>query len=79
MNEESDEVHPTIYVKVSPHVSQKWLRFDEDTNVCKFSKCAKQYDLQQRAKASAIIGKAMVCAVSPPLLQMLAGYCRTIT
>ena len=69
----------TIAVKVSPCMSQKWLRFGKDTNMCEFTKCTRQYDLQQRAKARAIIGKAIVCAASPPLLQTLAGYCRTIT
>ena len=67
-----------LYVKDCPHMSQKWLRFNEDMNVCKFTKCARQYNLQQRAKASAIIGKAIVHAASPPLLQMLVGYCRMV-
>ena len=47
-------------VKESPHMPQKQLRFDEDTGVCKFTKCTQQYSLQKRADASAIIGSSIV-------------------
>ena len=63
-------------VKDHPHVPQKWLWFDADTFMWEFTKHARQYDLQQKSKATALIGKAIVCAMSPPKLQMLAGYCR---
>ena len=43
--------------------------------VCKFMKFAKKYH-QQVEEECANIGRLTVCAASPPLLQMLAEYCR---
>ena len=55
---------------------QKWLQFDKDTSICEFTKHVLQYDLQKKQEASAIIGNAIVHAVSPPTWQTLVGYCR---
>ena len=58
-------------------MSQKWLRFGDDVGVHNFMKFAKKYHLQQEEEC-ANIGRLTVCATSPPLLQMLAEYCRKI-
>ena len=65
-------------VKISPCRPQKWPQEDGDTGIREFTKCTRQYDLQQKNKASALIGKAIVCAMSPTKLQMLVGYCRVV-
>ena len=64
-----------LFVKISPRVSQKWLRIDIDVGVHDFRKFAKKYH-QQVEEESAKIGRLTVCATSPPLLQMLVEYCR---
>ena len=68
----------TSTVKISPHMSQKWLRFDDNTGAHEFMKFAKKYH-QQEKEECANIGRLTVCAVSPPLIQTLAEYCRKIT
>ena len=54
-------------VKVSPHVSQKRLRFGNNVGKCKFIKFAKKY-YQQQEEECASIGRIVVCAMSPPRL-----------
>ena len=56
-------------------MSQKQLRFGNDVGKCEFIKFAKKYH-KQVGEESASIGRLTVCAASPPLLQMLAEYCR---
>ena len=65
-------------VKISPHMSQKWLRFGNNVGAHDFMKFTKKYH-QQIKEESANIGRITVCAMSPPLLQMLAEYCRKTT
>ena len=65
-------------VKISPHMSQKRLRFGDDVGACDFMKFAKRYH-QQQEEECANIGRITVRAMSPPLLQMLADYCRKTT
>ena len=66
--------HGTL-VKISPCMSQKRLRFGNDVGAYDFMKFAKKYH-KQVGEESASIGRLTVCAASPPLLQMLAEYCR---
>ena len=54
-------------VKISPHVSQKQLRFDEDVGVRKFVKLAKKYH-QQHKEECASVGRIIIRAMSPPRL-----------
>ena len=62
-------------VKISPRMSQKQLRFGDNVGVCNFIKFTKKYH-QQVEEECTNIGRLTVCATSPPLLQMLAEYCR---
>ena len=54
---------PRLHVKISPHVGQKWLRFNNKTGAREFMKFTKKYH-QQIAEESATIGR-IVCAMSP--------------
>ena len=54
-------------VKVSPHVSQKQLRFGNDVGKHKFIKFAKKYH-QQLEEECASVGRITVRAMSPPWL-----------
>ena len=65
-------------VKISPHMSQKWLRFSNDVGVHDFIKFAKKYHQQQEEECTNI-GRITVRPMSPPLLQMLVDYCRKTT
>ena len=51
-------------VKISPHMSQKWLRFGDDVGACDFMKFAKKYH-QQVEEECANIGRLTVHAASP--------------
>ena len=64
-------------VKISPCMSQKWLRFGDDVGAHNFMKFAKKYHQQQEECTN--IGRLTVYAASPPLVQMLAEYCRKTT
>ena len=66
------------FVKISPCMSQKQLRFGDDVGVCNFMKFAKKYHRQVKAEC-ANISRLTVCATSPPLMQTLAEYCRKTT
>ena len=65
-------------VKISPCVSQKQLRFGDDVGAHNFMKFTKKYH-QQQEEECANIGRLTVRAMSPPLVQMLAEYCRKTT
>ena len=54
-------------VKISPHVSQKQLRFGNDVGAHDFMKFAKKYH-QQQEEECASIGRLTVHAMSPPKL-----------
>ena len=71
----STHMHVALPVKISPHMSQKRLRFGDDVGVCDFMKFAKRYHQQQEEECTNI-GRLTVHAASPPLVQMLAEYCR---
>ena len=53
-------------VKISPHVGQKQLRFNDTTGAREFMKFTKQYHQQVEAEHT-VIGR-IVCAMSPPKL-----------
>ena len=53
--------------KISPHVSQKRLRFGNDVGKCEFIKFAKKYN-QQLEEECASVGRITVRAMSPPRL-----------
>ena len=74
----SDNGGPPTIVKISPCMSQKRLRFGDNVHVCAFMKFAKKYH-QQQEEECANIGRLTVRAASPPLVQMLAEYCRKTT
>ena len=59
-------------------MSQKQLRFGNDVGAGDFMKFAEKYH-QQVEDECANIGRLTVHATSPPLLQMLAEYCRKTT
>ena len=65
-------------VKTSPCIGQKQIRFNDKTCTREFMKFAKKYH-QQIEEESTAIGRLEVCAMSPPLLQTLAEYCRKST
>ena len=67
-----------MYVKISPHMSQKQLRFGDNVGARNFMKFAKKYH-QQQEEECASVGRITVCAASPPLVQTLAEYCRKTT
>ena len=52
-------------VKISPHVSQKWLRFGDDVGKCEFIKFTKKYHQQLECTS---VGRITVRAMSPPQL-----------
>ena len=54
-------------VKISPHVSQKRLRFGDDVGKHKFIKFAKKYHLQLEEECASV-GRVTVRAMSPPRL-----------
>ena len=54
-------------VKISPRMSQKWLRFGDDVGKREFIKFAKKYH-QQLEEECASVGRVTVCAMSPPRL-----------
>ena len=54
-------------VKISPHMSQKRLRFGNDVGACDFVKFAKKYH-QQQEEECASVGRITVHAMSPPRL-----------
>ena len=56
------------HVKISPHVSQKRLRFGDDVGKRKFIKFAKKYHQQLEEEEYASVGRITVCAMSPPQL-----------
>ena len=64
-----------LNVKISPHVGQKQLRFNDKTGTSEFIKFTKKYH-QQLEEEQASVSRLEVCAVSPLLLQTLAEYCR---
>ena len=57
----------TDHVKVSPHVSQKRLRFDDDVGAREFIQLTKKYH-QQQEEECASVGRIIVHAMSPPRL-----------
>ena len=57
----------TSDVKISPCVSQKWLRFGDDVGKHEFIKFAKKYH-QQLEEECASVGRVTVRAMSPPWL-----------
>ena len=64
-----------LIVKISPHVSQKQLKFGNEVGTREFMKFAKKYH-QQVEEECANIGRLTVCVASPPLLQTLVKYFR---
>ena len=55
------------YVKISPRMSQKRLRFSNNVGACEFMKFAKKYH-QRQEEECASVGRIIVCAMSPPRL-----------
>ena len=64
-----------LSVKISPRMSQKWLRFGDDVGKRKFIKFAKKYH-QQLEEECASVGRITVRAMSPPRLADIGSYCR---
>ena len=56
------------YVKISPRVSQKRLRFGNDVGKREFIKFAKKYHQQLEEEECASVGRITVRAMSPPRL-----------
>ena len=56
----------TSNVKISPHMSQKWLRFDNKTDAREFMKFAQKYHQQIKEEQASI--SRIVHAMSPPKL-----------
>ena len=56
-----------VCIKISPHVSQKRLRFGDDVGAHEFIKFAKKYH-QQQEEECASVGRITVSAMSPPRL-----------
>ena len=59
---------PAVPVKISPCVSQKWLRFGDDVGKHEFIKFAKKYHQQLEEEECASVGRITVRAMSPPRL-----------
>ena len=65
-----EEARMALAVKISPRMSQKWLRFGDEVGAHNFMKFTKKYH-QQQEEECASVGRITVCAVSPPLVQTL--------
>ena len=62
------DVFCRYYVKISPRVSQKRLRFGDDVGKREFIKLAKKYHQQLEEEECASVGRITVRAMSPPRL-----------